>query len=161
MRRYAENTEVPVSRSREEMEKLLARYEATAFLYGRDEDSRAVVIGFKMGGRLFRIHLPLPDPDARAIRYTKDNRYRSGKGQATALEQEERRIWRALLLVIKAKLEAVSSGIMTLETAMLSWMVLPDNRTVSEWLGPQLDQAYARGLVPALIPGLPPAKEEP
>jgi hypothetical protein len=32
-------------------------------------------------------------------------------------------------------------------------VVIPDGRTVGEWLGPQLTQAYDAGHMPALMPG--------
>jgi len=76
----------------------------------------------------------------------------SAAGEKAA--QERRRRWRALLLVIKAKLEAVSSGISTLEREFLADVVLPNSKTVSEWLGPQMQALHQSGQMPtALIEG--------
>ena len=60
--------------------------------------------------------------------------------------------WRALLLVIKAKLEAVTAGISTIETEFLANIVLPDNTTAGEWMLPQIDRAYRSGEMPPLLP---------
>lgn len=47
---------------------------------------------------------------------------------------------------------AVDDGVETLETAFLPWVVLPNGQTIAEWLGPQLDVAYASSEMPALLP---------
>ena len=64
---------------------------------------------------------------------------------------------RALLLVIKAKLEAVTAGISTIETEFLANIVLPDNTTAGEWMLPQIDRAYCTGEMPLCcqLPGTP------
>jgi hypothetical protein len=54
---------------------------------------------------------------------------------------------------VRAKLEAVQSGITTLEREFLSDIVMPNNQTVSQWLAPQLDAAYQSGRMPPLLPG--------
>lgn len=123
---YAEKTKVPVSRSRDEIERVLSRYGADAFGYGWDA-GRAVV-SFRAQRRYIRFAMEIP-----------------------LSAQEERQRWRALVLVIKAKLEAVESGITTFENEFLAHVVLPDNRTVGEWLGPQLDTIYSDGGMPKLL----------
>ena len=57
-----------------------------------------------------------------------------------------------MLLVIKAKLEAVTTGISTLKAEFLANIVLPDNTTAGEWMLPQIDQAYRSGAMPPLLP---------
>ena len=123
MTRYAAKTTVPVARSRDEIERVLGRYGADAFGYGWDGDRS--VVSFRAQGRHIRFALEIP-PEA----------------------QEERQRWRALLLVIKAKLEAVESGITDFEEEFLAHVVLPDNRTVGDWLLPQVEQAYLDGGMP-------------
>ena len=56
------------------------------------------------------------------------------------------------MLVIKAKLEAVTAGISTIETEFLANIVLPDNTTAGEWMLPQIDRAYRTGEMPPLLP---------
>ncbi len=59
MSRYAENTKVPVDRSRAEIERTLERYGADAFAYATTAD-RAMV-EFSAHNRRVRFLLPLPD----------------------------------------------------------------------------------------------------
>ena len=151
MPRYAANTEVPSDRSRSEIERTLRRYGASAFAYGWEDDQAQV--GFKLADRQIRFRLPLPDPQAEEFILTATGRERSEKAAEEAYEQAVRQRWRALALVIKAKLEAVEAGISTVEDEFLAHIALPDGRTVSDWLGPQLGAVYDRHVMPALLPG--------
>src|SRR3712207_3164132 len=103
MSRYAANTEVSSSRSRDEIERTLERYGADQFLYGWQEDN--AVVGFRMQGRQVRFVLPLPSKSEK--RFTEHSRgLRSPEAAHKEWEQAVRQRWRALALVIKAKLEA-------------------------------------------------------
>ena len=68
------------------------------------------------------------------------------------LLQAERQRWRALAMVIQAKLEAVSAGITTLEDEFLAWTVLADGRTVAEWAQPQIGSPGGGPDLPPLLP---------
>ena len=65
-----------------------------------------------------------------------------------------RQTWRALALVVKAKLEAVDAGITVFEEEFLAHIVLPDGRTVGQFTLPQVESAYLTGKMPKLLPGL-------
>lgn len=151
MARYAAATEVPSDRSRSEIERTLRRYGATAFAYGW-EGSQAQV-GFKLADRQIKFRLPLPDPASEEFTLTPTGKDRSESAAEAAYEQAVRQRWRALALVIKAKLEAVEAGISTVEQEFMSAVMLPSGQTVGEWLGPQLGAVYARESMPALLPG--------
>ena len=58
-----------------------------------------------------------------------------------------------MALWIKALLEAAESGIIALQEAIAPYAVLPNGRTVGEWLAPQIDEIYRTGEVPMLLPG--------
>lgn len=58
------------------------------------------------------------------------------------MAQAERQRWRALFLVIKAKLESVESRIATFEEEFLAHIVLPDDRTVADHIVPRIAQVY-------------------
>ena len=58
---YAEETRVPIERSRTEIERTLERYGATAFSYGWDE--QRAVLAFRAHGRMIRLELPIPTVD--------------------------------------------------------------------------------------------------
>jgi hypothetical protein len=68
-------------------------------------------------------------------------------------EQGCRARWRQLYLLVKAKIEAVSIGLSTVEREFLADVYLPDGRTVGEALAPQLAEAYANGTFPRLLGG--------
>jgi hypothetical protein len=70
------------------------------------------------------------------------------------LDQAIRQRWRALLLVIKAKLEAVQGGITEFDAEFLPHIVLPDGQTVGDWIIPQVNTAYELGEMPQALPML-------
>lgn len=149
--KYAAQTEVGADKSKAEIERILVRYGATAFMHGW-ECNRAM-IGFEAQGRRYRIVLPLPNPDDAAFTRTPARGRPRSKAQAwSAWEQATRQRWRALVLWIKAVLEAVECGITTLEGALQPFVVLPDGRTTGEWLSPQIEQAYDTGRMPPMLP---------
>lgn len=136
-----------------EIERDLQRYGATGFMYGWNEVG--AVIAFQATGRHVKFVLPLPDRKSNEFRYTPGRHLvRSPKQQQDAYEQAVRQKWRALALVIKAKLEAVSSGITCFEDEFMAHIVMPDGKTVSEHVKPGIVTAYASGKMPALLPDL-------
>jgi hypothetical protein len=151
MARYAANTEVSSDRSRSEIERTLRRYGATAFAYGWQEGQAQIM--FEMTGRRIIFRLPMPDPAAGEFTLTPTGRERSASAAEEAYEQAVRQRWRALALVVKAKLEAVEAQISTVEQEFLAHIQLPDGRTVGDWLGPQFGVVYAGQAMPALLPG--------
>jgi hypothetical protein len=158
--RYAADTSVDSTRSRGEIERTLARYGATQFAYGWNPEH--AMIGFVAKDRQVRFVLPLPSRTDRAITHTPAKRIRRDPaGVEAAYEQAVRQRWRALALVIKAKLEAVEAGIVTFEDEFAMHMVLPDGQTVGQWITPQIDRAYESGQMPAPLLALPAAEEEP
>lgn len=153
--RYAASTEVAPERSRQEIERILKRYGATAFSYGW-QGNHALLM-FEAQGRRVRFDLVMPAPDDPAFRFTSQGRTRSANSQADAYEQAIRQRWRALALVIKAKLEAVELGLVELEDEFLANIVIPNGDTVGRWIRPQLAEVYRTGHMPPLLPGLGPA----
>lgn len=150
MAKYAASTDVSSDRSRAEIEKTLERYGARKFMYGWDED-RAIV-GFEINDRQVRFILPTPDRASAEFTRTPTGRARAATQQREAYEQAVRQRWRALNLVIKAKLEAVDSGIVTFDAEFLAHLVLPDGRTVADDVVPKLQAAYEDHSMPALLP---------
>lgn len=147
---YAENTSVSVARTKAEIEDLLTKHGATRFMSGWvDEGQRRATIGFSMKDRHLRFELPLPAPNEKRFTLTERYGHKRSQSQAVALwEQSCRQRWRALLLAIKAKLESIESGIETFDEAFMAQVVLPDGRTVSQFLSPQLDACARAGRMP-------------
>ena len=146
---YASQTTVAADKSRSEIERTLTRYGASSFAYGW-QDQQAM-IGFVMKGRQIRFLLPLPDATDRTFTRTPTGRSRSASEATKAHEQAVRQRWRALALIVKAKLEAVESGIVTFEDEFAMHMILPDGRRVSEHVLPAIAESYETGRVAPLL----------
>jgi len=153
---YAAATEVTASKSRDEIERTLVRYGADQFMYGW-QDSNALV-AFRMEDRQVRFILPLPSKDDKQFtEYVSRGKLwaREPAAAAKLYEQSVRQKWRALALVIKAKLEAVESGISVFENEFMANIVLPDGKSVGDWMRPQIAEAYRVGSMPSMLPMLP------
>jgi hypothetical protein len=115
---FAAKTRVPVDKTRLEIERLVKRYGATGFLSGYD--GKIARIEFLAQNRHIRLTVLVPDG-----------------------EQAARQKWRALLLLVKAKLEAVSAKIATFEEAFFADIVVPaTNKTVWETAREPLALSY-------------------
>jgi len=146
--KYAEGTSVTPQRSQAEIQEMLSRYGANAFMgaFERDEDGEKAMIAFRAHGRTIRFVLPMPEPNDPEFTRTPSGRVRPDP--EPAYRAEIRRRWRALTLAIKAKLEAVETGIASFEDEFLAYTVLPDNTTVAETLQPRLTAAITQGTMP-------------
>lgn len=151
--RYAQYTDVSSDRSKAEIENLLLRYGADQFVSGWD--NQCARIGFRIRDRHVRFVLPLPKKDDPRFKKTPTGRVARNPDQwLSKWEQDCRQRWRALALVIKAKLEAVESNITTFEDEFMAHIVMPNGKTVAEMIGPAIDSAYKSGKMPtALLPG--------
>jgi hypothetical protein len=154
---FAAETTVPADRSRSEIERTLTRYGAHAFMYGWQGSS--AMVAFEAHNRRIRFILPMPDKSDPSITHTQHKKAYlrtklSDRQQEIRYDQQIRQRWRALALVIKAKLEAVEAGITTFEEEFLAHIMLPNGQTVAGWIAPQLDNAYANNTMPALMPGV-------
>lgn len=148
MTRYAAQTTVSSEKSRGEIEKILEKYGAEQFQYGW-MGTRAVIAFVMPTGkgnkRAVKFELQLPDKSSREFTHTDTRGRERPKDKALeAWEQATRQRWRALLLVVKAKLEAVESGISTFEQEFFAFIVVPGtgNKTMGEVVAPQLEAAY-------------------
>lgn len=151
MSRYAANTEVSTVKSRDEIERILQRYGADQFLYGWQDDS--AVIGFRAKGVHIRFVLPLPSKTENRFRFHSRGA-RTPEAALKEWEQATRQRWRALALVIKAKLEAIEAGIALFEDEFMANIVLPNGASVGEWMRPQIAEAYRIGHMPTVLPML-------
>ena len=149
MSRYAADTAVSSDKSQQEIQRTLRRYGADQFVYGWT-DTRAL-IGFSLSGRQVRMYLPMPS--RKEFTSTPTGKPRSVSSIDNAYEQAIRQRWRALALVVKAKLEAVESAITTFDEEFLAHIVMPNGRTVADEVIPKMTAALAGESVPALMPG--------
>ena len=123
-RPYAQGTRVPVRQSKDELERLLERYGADEFASGWDTGNQ--VIAFRYNSLTIRFKIPKSDD-----------------------EREDRRRWRVLVLVVKAKLEAIATDVSTFEQEFLAWVVGPGGVTLGDRFIPQLENLEE---LPRLLP---------
>ena len=153
MTRYAADTSVSVEKSKAEIERTLQRYGASRFASGWGDGW--AFIGFEAEGRQVKFTLELPDQNDEEFRLTPTGKRERSDAQAfAAWEQACRQRWRALALVIKAKLEAVESGITIFDDEFLAHIVMPGGQTVGQMIHPQIAEAYQTGKLKALLPDL-------
>lgn len=150
MAQYAKNTNVSSELSRIEIEKILIKYGADNFAYATTNGQ--ALIGFTMYGKQVRFLLPLPKKEE--FSKTETGRQRTENSQYEAWQQACRQRWRALKLVIQAKLEAVECGISVFEDEFMANIVLPGGQTVGDFMKPQIEQAYLNGSIPKMLPML-------
>jgi hypothetical protein len=136
-RRFAQDTKVPVVQTRAEIERLLGRHKAAQFGTAVDHDILQARVQFRLHDRIVRFVVNLPDPKIFK--------------RAERLDQQERQKWRALLLVIKAKLEAVENQIASFEEEFLGYIVMPNDMTMAELAKPLIGAAYKTGRLPAQL----------
>jgi len=135
---YAKDTRVPVVQTRSEIEQLLERAKAKQYGTAVDHDLLKARVQFRLNDRIIRFIVALPDPK------------KLGGGERLA--KAERQKWRALLLVLKAKLESVESGIATFEEEFLAHVVMPNDQTVADIVLPQIADMYKTGKMKMLGP---------
>jgi len=154
---YAEGTSVSVEKSRAEIEGTLARYGATAFMYATGQDNKSgedkAMLQFQAGGRRIMFVLNLPDRANKNFThgYAGKRRKLPDADAYKKWEQACRQKWRCLALAIKAKLEAVESGISAFEDEFMAHIVMPDGKTVSHHMRPQIETAYLSGKMPLML----------
>jgi hypothetical protein len=156
MARYASNTKVSSEKSRNEIERTLQRYGASGFGFWIEDDKALVQFQIEK----LKIAFKLPMPDRKSEEFTMSSHENDWQRKPLAAETAHRRWeqscrqrWRALALVIKAKLEAIDSGISTFEEEFMAHIMLPDGVTVGEKLVPGLTVLKETGDMPKLLVG--------
>lgn len=130
--RYAEGTSVPISRSREELERTLERFGATAQAWMRDDEIGNITLAFKRKGNGYKFSISLRTQEDE--RYTPTRLRRSDSVARDAADKENRRRFRSLANYVKALMDAADTGIIEAEEALMPYMILPTGQTVAEAL---------------------------
>ncbi|MBN1518167.1 hypothetical protein JXA32_16515 [Candidatus Sumerlaeota bacterium] len=149
MAKFASNTSVNVERSQMQIRDTLRRYGAESFGVIERNDHGAVMFEFK--GMTVQILVPMPDLNSDEFQMTDSGRPRKENSAMAVYEQSVRQRWRALLLAIKAKLEAVETGISTIEREFLPFIVMPDGKTFADHALPKLQELVRLGKMPKCL----------
>jgi len=142
---YAENTTVPIEKSLSEIVMMIKK--AGGVRIAQMEDVDALAVQFFMSERMLRFRVPLPTADTLSKHDNGNNRYleipkATRQKKADAIRRQRAR---ALLLVIKAKLESVESGVETFDEAFLPNIVMSDGSTIWERVAEPLALEYQSG----------------
>lgn len=166
MKAYAAGTIVSVEKTKSEIDTLLGKHGATQRGIMADDEERRAMVAFVIGGRHYRLDVPLPDMSKFADPSKPD--WQQAKGitvprgwpnwgiekrkqwTRNSMDQSERERWRAVLLMLKAKLELVRIGISTVEREFMADLVLPNGSTVAHMLETQIADVLA-GETPRLL----------
>ncbi len=138
---YAANTKVPVSQSRIELERILNRYDIEELFFATS--ARGDGLSFKYKARTEKFGIPMPDK----------KKFRPTQTGEEEWKREIRRLYRVLVIALKAKLELVDAGLTTFEDEFLAQTCLAGGRTVSEALQPQIEAMLETDDMPKLLPG--------
>ena len=131
-RRYAETTKVPVAQTKAEIEGMLLKIGADRIGMMETRSGEAYVV-FETEAAMYKLSAPALDPNAKN------------------LDQERRRVWRAMGLLVKAKMTAITEGISTVEREFLADAVMPDGSTMIEHAPRLIEQATSEHGPPRLM----------
>jgi hypothetical protein len=134
---YAAGTTVPVERSRAELDKILAKHGATQRGIVQDDDVGRAAVMFVMAGSQYRLEVPLP----LAPKFSTPSKW----------EQACRERWRAVVLLVKAKLELARLGVSTVQREFMADLVLPNGQTLHTAMQGPIADALKAGMMPKLL----------
>ncbi len=120
--KYAARTSISVERSKAELEKTIKRWGADEYRAGWSARAKSELIDFSYENCSIRMHMTMTDD-----------------------EQENRRRWRSMVLVVKAKLESVETGISTFQEEFMAHIVMANGKTLAENIMPRLLEAAQSG----------------
>lgn len=141
---YAERTDVALDKSIAEIIDMIRK--AGAESIGQMQDPDKITIAFALADRRIKFVIPM------VTEYGGPKRHPNGKPirEQAWIDQKNRQKGRALMLVIKAKLESVESGVETFEEAFLANVIMSDGRTLYERVREPIAIEYQTGKVAPL-----------
>jgi hypothetical protein len=151
VRRYAEDTSVPVAKSRGEIDKILREWGAQGVQWTDDWARDLVQLRFlwTAGGSQYLARFDVQLPKHAEVQAAHPN---APARAQTILEQGQRSAHRVLALWLKAAFNAVAAGIVDAETIFLPFLQGQDGATVAQVALPRLPKLLAGGanlLLPA------------
>lgn len=155
MSQFANQTSVPVRRSKDEIMAVIEKYGCDGMSMHQTSDAWG--IDFYAHGRKVRFMIKHPSEDDPKYKTSHSGRrQRNTGGRKAAWEQDLRQIYRALLLIIKAKLEYVESGHAIFEHEFMANIIDPvSGKMMGDMVTPMIAERYeGRDTRPTLfLPG--------
>ena len=134
---YAQGTTVAISKTLGEIQRELQKRGVVDFGYMTTLEASGFM--FRQKGVPFKFTIAMPD--RKAFDRTPTGQLRTESSAQQFWEDECKRKWRSLLLVIKAKLVAIDEGIVEFNDEFLAYAVLSDGRTAGEVFHDAVEQA--------------------
>ena len=129
---FALKTDVPVSRTKVHLEQLVReKYGASRFGILEGDDQVELVFSIDEPPRTVRFLVQLPSVAPSDNAFKKLDRHGYARVQRE-VEQETRSTWRALLLLVKGKLEGVARGVVEFDEEFLAHIVTDNGATFFE-----------------------------
>lgn len=155
MRRYAEDTQVPISRSRAEIDRMLRDWGADAIQWSDDFKHDKVLLRFLWTWEerqyVARFSIALPSRAELSCQAIDRRTRRVSENKLDALMQARGRTeHRILALWLKAAFNAVNAGIVTAEALFLAFFEGRDGQTVAEVALPRLPDLLSGSAVKLL-----------
>ena len=134
-----QTTSTPVSKSQEDIRRILARYGADGVQFSEDWKCMVLLIRFLYSIKNIQYSVLFKIPIPKAESQSPEVRVRRSEQLIKLQEQLERGIWRAAFWAIKSRMEAVDFGIETFQEAFLSHFEVPGtDKQIGEILIPRL-----------------------
>lgn len=139
---YAAETVVSVEKTKAELDTLLSKHGARDYGVANNESAGVARVFFIVDARKYAIAVPLPTaPDSWWNWSTQRRTEWIDKQQAQAMRTR----WRAILLLVRAKLEIINMGGSTFEREFLADLVLPNGQTAHQTIAPYMAKLIADG----------------
>lgn len=157
-RRYAQDTAVPIARSRAEIDKLLRKWKVTGIQWTDEFDKDRVTLQFafphegRTYGARFTLRLPTREDLKGSAIHGGTGRLLEARLQKL-LDGRGKQEHRLLLLWLTAAFNAVAGGLVPVEQLFLPFLVDESGRTVGEIIGPKLHKlGDGRGIGLLMLP---------
>lgn len=149
---FAEHTPVPIEKSQAEIARLARQYGATEFSCGYSDGEAGLSFVMKNRRVSFSVNRPKGD-DKRLRAEAQKKRGSLADNLVKIVDAEERRLWRCLLLRIKAKLVAAENDGGIFEEEFLAHFATPTGETLIQRI-----RAIEQGSGPKMLAAAEPRK---
>jgi hypothetical protein len=119
-----ETTAVPIARSQELIRKMIYSHNGTGISFISQKPREGFEALVTIGEMPYRIRIMATCQEGKKI----------------SPEQEERRVWRVLFWHLKAMFESSDSGVIDIRDVIMPYIVMKDERTISEHIIPKIEQ---------------------
>ena len=131
MTRYAEGTKVTVDSSRGEISGILGKHGVVRQAWASTPE--ADTVQFELDGGTYRLTMIRPTADSMRARDGHLYAYPQNIDWQSKAEAEWRRVWRANVLLLKAKLEfAAGDGPTSVSNELMPYRLMKDGRTLGD-----------------------------